>query len=435
MQQIEWWMLVPFVLMLLTIAVAPLVVGRFWEKNLNKLIVTLVLSVPTAAYLVYVGLGGELAEQIFFDYLPFIVLLCSLFVVTGGIRIQCSMTATPLVNSIILFIGYAIASLIGTTGAAMLLIRPLLEINRQREYRAHTVMFFIAMVANCGGVLSPLGDPPLFLLYLRGAPIEWFVHMGPEWGFVGAVLILIYYLMDTHYYRREPLMKPITEDTDESVRFSVSGAVNIFYVVGIVMAVAFLNESRIPAMGREDAPLPLKFLREIVLAVLIMLSLATTKKRVREANHFAWGPIIEVAVVFVGIFTTMTPALMFLRENAHSLGLEQPWQFFYATGLLSSFLDNAPTAVAFHTVASGLAPAATEGIVYVAGIPQTLLKAIALGAVFFGSMTYIGNGPNFMVKAIAEKSGVKMPSFFGYMFKFSLVILLPVYVVMQLIFI
>lgn len=434
MQHVEWWMLIPFVLMLLTIAVAPLVAGHFWEKNLNKLIVTLVLAIPTSCYLVYAGFGEALAEQIFYDYVPFIILLCALFVVTGGIRIRYNMTATPLVNSVVLFIGYTIASLIGTTGAAMLLIRPLLEINKQREYKAHTVMFFIAMVANCGGVLSPLGDPPLFLLYLRGAPIEWFIHMGTEWGFVGAVLIVIYYMMDRYYYRKESKMAPLTEDTDESIRISVSGVVNAFYVVGIVMAVAFLNESRIPAMGREDAPIFLKFLREIVLIVLIILSLTTTKKWVRRSNHFTWGPIIEVAVVFVGIFVTMTPALMFLRENAHSLGLTQPWQFFYSTGLLSSFLDNAPTAVAFYTVASGLTPAA-DGVALVAGIPEALLKAIALGAVFFGSMTYIGNGPNFMVKAIAEKSGVKMPSFFGYMFKFSLVILLPVYVVMQLIFI
>lgn len=437
MQQVEAWMMIPFGIMLLTIAVAPLVVERRWEKNLNKLIFVLALSIPTAAYMAYIGLGDKVVHQLFFDYLPFIVLLGALFVVTGGIHIKYNMAGKPLVNSLVLFIGFNIASFIGTTGAAMLLIRPLLDINKDRQYRAHTICFFIALVANCGGVLSPLGDPPLFLLYLRGASFNWFSHLFPEWAFVGVVLLAVYFITDTYLYRKERKAMPAIaaddeEEEDEPLRISVSGAINVFYIVGIVTAVAFINESHIPAMGREDAPLYMKFLREIVLVGIILLSLYTTKKRVRRANNFSWEPISEVAILFIGIFVTMTPALLFLNAHAAELGLSKPWEFYYSTGLLSSFLDNAPTAVAFHTVAAGLPEAQTADLV--AGVPEMILRAISLGAVFFGALTYIGNGPNFMVKAIAEREGVKMPSFFGYMLKFSLVILLPVYILAQVIF-
>ena len=442
MQHLEAWTLIPFAVMLFVIAVAPLAVGKIWEKNVNKLIFVLLLSIPTAAYMAYIGLGDKIIDQIFYDYLPFIVLLGALFVVTGGIHISYNMTATPLINTLVLFIGFNVASFMGTTGAAMLLIRPLLEINKSRQYKAHTICFFIALVANCGGMLSPLGDPPLFLLYLRGASFDWFRSMFPEWAVVGGLLLIIYHLLDSYYFRKErrllagdnaaKVAGDDDEEADESLRLSASGVVNIFYLMAVVTVVAFVNTSYIPAMGAEDAPLYMKFLREIILVGIILLSLWTTKKRVRRENNFSWEPITEVAVLFIGIFTTMTPAMIFLNAHATSLGLSEPWQFFYATGALSSFLDNAPTAVAFHTVATGLPIA--EGATLVAGVPQTMLRAIALGSVFFGAMTYIGNGPNFMVKAIAEKAGVKMPSFFGYMFKFSLIILLPIYVIMQLIF-
>ena len=208
-------MMIPFGIMLLVIAVAPLIVKHIWEKNLNKLIFVLALSIPAAAYMAYIGLGDKVVDQIFFDYLPFIILLCTLFVVTGGIKIQYNMTATPLINAIVLLIGFNISSFIGTTGAAMLLIRPLLEINKCRRYKAHTICFFIALVANCGGVLSPLGDPPLFLLYLRGAPFEWFTHLFPEWAFVGALLLAIYFVTDKILYRKETEGKVPTVCNDE----------------------------------------------------------------------------------------------------------------------------------------------------------------------------------------------------------------------------
>lgn len=431
MEQVQLWMLIPFVVMLLTIAVAPLVAEHWWEKNRNKLIFTLIVSIPTAIILVCSGLSHNVQHQLLFDYIPFIMLLLALFVVTGGINIRGDITATPSINTLILFTGWLLASFMGTTGAAMLMIRPLLQINQQRKYRVHTVLFFIALVANCGGLLTPLGDPPLFLLYLRGASFEWFFELLPQWAFVGFILLVCYVLADKYFYAKEP-QDMLQRDLKEQEPIHVSGSINFIWLAAVIACVVFLNASYIPAMADHHAPLYVKFLREIALLVIIFLSLKTTGREVREANHFSWEPIAEVAILFVGIFTTMTPALLYLNVHAPSLGLTEPWQFYYSTGVLSSFLDNAPTAVAFHTVASGLPIA--EGVTTVAGIPEVLLKVISLGAVFFGAMTYIGNGPNFMVKAIAEQEGVEMPSFFGYMVKFSLVVLMPVYVLMQLIF-
>ena len=421
--------------MLLSIAIMPLVAPRFWGKNFNKLLFVLVISIPTAIMLSRAGLGENLKHQMLYDYIPFIVLLAALYVVTGGIHIHYSTTPRPTVNAAIMFIGYGLASVVGTTGAAMLLIRPLLEINRDRNYKIHTILFFIAMVANCGGVLTPLGDPPLFLLYLRGAEFSWFQTLFPQWVFVGSVLLFIYVVIDTYIWKRKEVIgvRPRSEsEEDEPIKISFSGAVNLFYLSAILLSVAFINPNEIPAMAAEDAPWYMRFLREIVLILILLLSIISTRRRVRRENHFSWEPISEVAILFIGIFVTMTPALLYLNTNAASLGITDPAQFFYASGGLSSFLDNAPTAVAFHTVAAGLPVA--EGTKLVAGIPEQMLTAIALGSVLFGAMTYIGNGPNFMVKAVAENDGVRMPSFFGYIFKFSLIILLPTYILMAFIF-
>lgn len=430
------WSMIPFGLMLLMIAIGPLVAEHWWEKNANKLIISLLLGIPTAVCLIMGGMVHELEHQLFNDYVPFIILLLALFVITGGIHISGDIKAKPWVNTTFLGLGWLLASIMGTTGAAMLLIRPLLTTNQQRDYKVHTVLFFIALCANCGGLLTPLGDPPLFMLFLRGAEFTWFMSMWPQWLFTGGILMLIYFALDTYYYKKENWVA-LSADAREHVPMRLGGRINFLYLVGVVLSVAFINSGLIPAMGEENAPLWLKYLREIVLLSLTFLSLYTTKKKVRfELNKFSWGPIVEVAVLFLGIFTTMTPALAYLNVNAASLGLTDIWQFYYSTGLLSSFLDNTPTAVAFHSVATGLTPdqIASFGGSIVAGIPEILLKAICLGSVFFGAMTYIGNGPNFMVKAIAEENGIKMPSFFGYMLKFSLVVLLPVYILVQLIF-
>ncbi len=431
MQQVELWMVIPFAIMLLTIAIAPLVIEHKWEKNRNKFIFTMIISVATTILLSCYGMGGAVWHNILFDYIPFVMLLLALFVVTGGIHISGDITATPLVNTFILGMGFAMASVMGTTGAAMLLIRPLLQINQQRVHKVHTVLFFIALVANCGGLLTPLGDPPLFLLYLRGAEFQWFSTMFPEWVTVGALLLAIYMVVDRYYYAKEPADAKL-RDLTEQEPLKIQGMRNFLYLGMVIASVLFLNANYIPAMADHHAPFYVKFLREIALGVIILISIFTTRKEIRRANNFTWEPISEVAILFVGIFVTMTPAMMYLNQHAMELGLTEPWQFYYSTGALSSFLDNAPTAVAFHTVATGLPLA--EGVDCVAGIPAALLKAISLGAVFFGAMTYIGNGPNFMVKAIAEQDGIKMPSFFGYILKFALVVLLPVYIIVQLIF-
>lgn len=435
--EIPFWILLPFVAMLLCIAIAPLVAEEKWEKNLNKFAVSMVLGSVVAIWMVANNnaeneFTHKLVHQMVFDYIPFILLLTALFVVTGGIHVKGDIQATPKVNTLILAIGFVLASLMGTTGAAMLLIRPLLATNSQRKYTTHTVLFFIALVANTGGLLTPLGDPPLFLLYLRGAEFTWFLSLLPIWAFVGISLLAIYYLLDTYYYTKHEALEHLMHDAREQEPIRIDGNINFLWLAGVVASVMFINSGYIPVMGEEHAPIYIKLLREIVLVAIIFLSLYTTKKQVRQDNHYSWAPIIEVAVLFVGIFATMTPALIYLNANAADLGLTKPWQFYYSAGTLSSFLDNAPTAVAFHSVATGLPM--TEGVPMVAGVQEVLLKAIATASVFFGAMTYIGNGPNFMVKAIAEESGLRMPSFFGYMFKFSLVVLLPLYIIVQLIF-
>ena len=447
MQEVEIWALIPFALMLLGIAICPFVAGEWWEKNQNKLLFSLVLGIPTAIYLYMNGMGDRVVHQMLYDYVPFITLLCALFVVTGGMYRSGYISPTPSTNTAILAVGFVLASFIGTTGAAMLLVRMLIDINRARRNKIHTMLFFTAIVANCGGVLTPLGDPPLFLLYLRGVEFTWFLHLLPQWLFVGAMLLVMYYIADNHYYKNEKKLALLLrqqaaklgtvldepkEQEPVSEKSEFRGLVNVFYLVVILGAVAFINPGQIPAMGEHDAPLYMKFLREIVLVAVIVLSMLTTKRSVREANHFTWAPIVEVAVLFIGIFATMTPAMIYLNANAASLGLDSPWQFYYSTGLLSSFLDNAPTAVAFYTIATGLP--VVEGVTTVAGIPEILMKSVSLGAVFFGSMTYIGNGPNFMIKSIAEENGIAMPSFFGYIIKFSLIVLLPVYVLVQILF-
>jgi Na+/H+ antiporter NhaD/arsenite permease-like protein len=320
----------------------------------------------------------------------------------------------------------------GTTGAAMLLIRPVIKTNSQRKHKIHTILFFIAVVANCGGLLTPLGDPPLFLLYLRGAEFTWFLNMAPQWLVANGLLLLIYFIVDSYYYKKEPIAGIVLDKLHkEPVR--LQGNLNFLWLAGVVLSVAFLNKGYFPewdsAQGGDDT---LGFIREGALLLMTVMSLLFTKKSLREANKFTWTPILEVAFLFLGIFTTMVPALLYLKTNASSFGLSEPWHFYYATGSLSAFLDNAPTAVSFYELAKGMN---LSSEVIVAGIPEAILSAVSIGAVFFGAMTYIGNGPNFMVKAIAEENKIKMPGFFGYILKFSLIVLLPVYIIVQLLFI
>lgn len=431
MATIPAWMLIPFATMLLCIAVLPLIphVGEWWEENKNKLTVSLILGIPVAIWLCLNGMSNKLIHQMVYDYVPFILLLMALFVTTGGICIKGDLKATPITNTIILAIGWALASFMGTTGAAMLLIRLLLETIKQRKYKVHTVLFFIAIVANCGGLLSPLGDPPLFLLFQKGADFTWWLqNMAGEWAVTGGLLLAIYFVVDTYLYGKEPLFNLAADEAGQK-KLQFSGLINIVWLLCVIAATMFINPKYIPAMGPEHAPFYLKLLREWVFIAIIAMSWFTTKKQVRTANNYSWTPILEVACVFLGIFVTMTPALMFLGQMKESIQqvLSQEWQYVYCTGVLSAFLDNAPTAMVFNSMAPNGA---------IAGLASdSFLKAISMGAVFFGALTYIGNGPNFMVKSIAEQEGIEMPSFFGYMLKFSLIVCLPVYIIVQLIFI
>lgn len=420
--------LLPFVLMLLSIAVFPLFWNHFWEKNKNKLYVAIVLSIPVIIYLLANNFSHQLIHTMLFDYVPFLILLGALFTITGGILLSGDIAAKPKVNTLFLGIGAVLASLMGTTGAAMLLIRPVIQTNKQRTFKVHTILFFIGIVANCGGLLTPLGDPPLFMMYLRGAPFTWFFHLAPEWFVTNLLLIIIYFFVDTYFYKKEPA-SAIARDLSNIKPLKIEGKRNFIFLVGVVLAVAFLNEQYLSFININPY---FKFIREAVIVLMAFLSMQFTPKLLRTSNNFTWHPIEEVAYLFLGIFITMVPCLLYLETNAKQLGVETVSQFYYYTGLLSSFLDNTPTAVTFHSLALGLG--ITEGTL-VAGIPEILLKAISTGAVFFGSMTYIGNGPNFMVKAVAEENNIKMPDFFSYMFKFSIIILLPIFIIVQLLFI
>jgi Na+/H+ antiporter NhaD/arsenite permease-like protein len=395
--------------MLLVIAIAPLAAPHWWESNRHKLVVAALLGVPVLIYYLARQPGAlvHMAE----DYVSFIVLLASLYVISGGIRLQGDLVATPLTNTAFLALGSVLASFIGTTGASMLLIRPLLQTNQERRRVTHTVVFFIFLVSNIGGMLTPLGDPPLFLGYLEGVPFAWTFRLWAPWGFQVSVLLFTYFVWDSTQYTREGL-SALRRDRTQIEPLRIRGGLNAIWLALVVVAVALLN-----------APL-----REATLVVLAAVSLWRTPTAIRRANRFTSYPIVEVAVLFLGIFLTMIPALEILRLRGHELGVGQPWQFFWATGALSSFLDNAPTYLTFLALAQGLG-LANE----VVGIPHVVLAAISLGSVSMGANTYIGNAPNFMVKSIAEEAGVKMPSFFGYML-YSGAVLLPLFVVVTFLF-
>ncbi len=426
--QISIWSFLPFLLMLGSIAVFPLFWNHFWEKNKNKLILAIIFSIPAVIYLFSINLSYVLYEIMVFDYIPFIILLGALFTITGGIFFTGDIEATPKVNTIFLAAGALLASFMGTTGASMLLIRPVIQTNKERQYKVHTILFFIGIVANCGGLLTPLGDPPLFMMYLRGAPFTWFFELFIEWVIVNGLLLIIYFFVDSYFHKKEP-SSAIVSDRTNIRPLRIDGKLNFIWLAGVVLAVAFINDQFLKFIHLNEY---YRFLREAVILLMAYLSLVFTKHITRISNSFTWEPVKEVAYLFLGIFITMVPCILYLEQNAKTLGVESTSQFYYFTGILSSFLDNTPTAVTFHSLALGLNQ--TTGSI-VAGIPEELLRAICVSAVFFGSMTYIGNGPNFMVKAVAEENNIKMPHFFEYMYKFSLIILLPVFILIQLILI
>jgi Na+/H+ antiporter NhaD/arsenite permease-like protein len=436
------WSALPFAGILLSIALFPLFAPHVWHHHYPKVALAwgLVLVIPFLW--IYRGEAlHEILHMALVDYIPFIILLGSLFTIGGGIYIRGSFRGSPLVNGTILLIGTFLASWIGTTGAAMLLIRPLLRANANRRHRAHTVVFFIFLVANIGGSLTPLGDPPLFLGFLHGVPFFWTFGLGAELLLVSALVLAIYLIYDSYLWKRESAEVRTASPGDERLR--IDGGINLLFLAGVVLAVivsGVWHPGQVAVLGIR---LGLQNLaRDAFLLGLLAASWATTPRPVRQANGYSWGPIKEVAILFAAIFATIIPPLAILKagEQGALAGLiravQTPAQFFWATGILSSFLDNAPTYLTFLSTALGrLHPGLPEREAILALIAQSndYLKAIATGAVFMGANTYIGNAPNFMVKAIAEESGVEMPSFFGYM-KYSLLVLIPVFVVTTWIF-
>ncbi|MBN8220016.1 MAG: sodium:proton antiporter [Spirochaetes bacterium] len=462
--------LIPFVIILLAIAVLPLVIPHLWESNLVKAVISVLLALITASYLVTLGhLGIEVIVETLKEYYAFICLLVALFTISGGIYVEGDMKATPITNSTILLLGAILASFIGTTGASVLLIRPLIRTNKYRKNTTHIFVFFILLVSNVGGLLLPVGDPPLFMGYLYGVPFFWtLIKLWPIWLSAVAALLLIFFVWDTFAYSREN-KADLRQDEELSGKIKVKGAINFLLIGGVLMAVVFLKNYQ-----TDHGTLELAWLQQPVMLGFALLSFvidhmvkarkvkeheealleklekegkSTTNLRLlaprahytpRDKNHFGFAPIIEVAALFIGIFITMIPALCILKARGAETGVTQPWQFYWITGALSSFLDNAPSYATFFALGQGVTAnmgAAAGAVVQAAtgAINETVLIGISVGAVFFGANTYIGNAPNFMVKAMCEESKIKMPSFFGYML-YTILILVPVLGLIHLIF-
>jgi Na+/H+ antiporter NhaD/arsenite permease-like protein len=450
------WMVFPFAAILGSIALLPLIpaTSHWWDSNSSKLRVALALSAITLTYYAFQhpgpvvgnwparhvvqrnGVGAQtgfvqtvLENAIMQEYVPFIVLLFSLYTISGGIRIVGDLTADPITNASFLAVGAALANLIGTTGAAMLLVRPLLETNKERQHVVHTVVMFIFIVCNCGGLLLPLGDPPLFLGYLEGVPFLWTLRLWLAWATIVGSLLVIYVLLDHFVFYHRETIADIERDIEQTQELQFSGwQLNGPLLLCVVLTVALLDPTK-AFLGTTWHPW--LYLREIAELALVGISLHWGDLKVRAQNQFHFAAIVEVAVLFIGIFICMQPALEILSAYGNQLGISTPARFFWASGSLSSVLDNAPTYLVFFKTAQTLPSA--PGVSLVAGVDPKILAGISMGSVCMGAMTYIGNGPNFMVKSIAERSGVRMPSFFGYMF-FSFTILLPVFAMVVWIF-
>ncbi len=430
-----WWA-VPFGGVLLSIALMPLVVPHFWHHHFGKVAAGWALGfvLPFAALF---GLGTAtqaLVHTLLAEYVPFIVLLIALFTISGGIYVRGNLHGSPGLNTAILALGSVLASVMGTTGASMLLIRPLISANDNRRHVVHVYVFFIFIVSNIGGSLTPLGDPPLFLGFLQGVDFFWTLgHVLPETLFLVLSLLALFYAIDRYWYRHEGVMR--RDPTPDTPTFGIEGGIN-FLPLLVAVAAVLLSGTWKPGVRFDVMGTIVELqdiVRDVVLLGVTIVSLAITPKAVRNANQFGWGPMQEVAKLFIGIFITMLPVLAMLKAGAagpfaavtHAVtggdGQPLPWAYFWFTGVLSSFLDNAPTYLVFFNLAGGDAQ-------QLMGPLANTLAAISAGAVFMGANSYIGNAPNFMVKAIVEDRGTRMPSFFGYM-AWSCGILLPLFVV------
>ncbi len=435
--------IIPFVGILLSIALFPLFAPEFWHHHFGKVSAFWATVIAVPLLIIYKGDAlHSFLHILIADYVPFIILLWGLFTVSGGILLRGSLRGTPMVNTIIIIIGTILASWMGTTGAAMLLIRPFLRANDYRKNRAFMVVFFIFLVANIGGSLTPVGDPPLFLGFLHGVPFFWTFHLLPHMLLSAVILLILYFAIDTYFYNKEGLKGKKVEGEKEPLR--LAGSYNLIFLVGIVGSVivsGLVDWGEVSTLGVTRSAQ--EWARDGFIIIMGILSLIFTDTVVREDNDFSWFPIKEVGFLFAGIFTTMTPCLLLLLAGSKGAlafiidVVEEPVHYFWITGILSSFLDNAPTYLTFFSTALGKFYSGVPESVAVAKLiaeNQIYLIAISAGAVFFGANTYIGNAPNFMVRSIAEEAGTPMPSFFGYMIKYSTIILIPVFIVVSFVF-
>lgn len=430
----------PFAAMLLSIALLPLLLPALWHHHYGKIALVLALFY-IAPCVIWIGADVALStvmHAVIEEYIPFILLLAALFVVAGGICIRGNFIASPKLNTSLLAIGTVAASIMGTTGAAMLLIHPLIRANLQRKYNVHVLVFFIFLVANAGGILTPLGDPPLFLGFLKGVDFFWMIkHVLPHTIFLWCALLLIFYCLDTYLYQKEGLGKRTSSSL--SVRFEGKcNFVLLAAIIGSVLLSGVWKSSVSFSIAGATLTLP-SLVRDILLIMIIGISLKVTPKSARDGNGFSWEPMKEVAKLFIGIFITMIPVISILRAGeagalggvihavTDATGEPNNVMYFWITGLLSAFLDNAPTYLVFFNTASG------DAVQMMTTYASTLI-AISLGAVFMGAVSYIGNAPNLMVKAIAEEKGIKMPSFFGYI-AWSVCILVPLFAILTWLFI
>jgi Na+/H+ antiporter NhaD/arsenite permease-like protein len=425
----------------LSIALLPLLAAPFWHHHFGKVTAawSLAFLLPFAATFGAGAAGAAVLHTLVAEYIPFIALLVALFTAAGGIYVRGNLHGSPGMNVALMAVGALLASIMGTTGASMLMIRPLIRANDNRKHVAHVVVFFIFIVSNAGGSLTPLGDPPLFLGFLKGVSFFWTVqHIFPETLFLVGALLLIFFVIDRWYYGREGVLK-FDPTPDNAPRLGLQGAIN-FLPLAAVVALVLMSGIWKPGISIHVAGTALELqslVRDVLLVGVTLLSLAITPAGVRQANQFSWAPMLEVAKLFAGIFLTMLPVLAMLKAGAngpfaavaHAVtapgGQPLPWAYFWFSGALSSFLDNAPTYLVFFNLAGGDAQV-------LMGPLATTLAAISAGSVFMGANTYIGNAPNFMVKAIAEDRGIRMPSFFGYM-AWSGAVLIPLFVIMTLI--
>jgi Na+/H+ antiporter NhaD/arsenite permease-like protein len=435
--------IIPFVGILLSIALFPLFAPEFWHHHFGKVSAFWATVIAVPLLIMYKGDAlHSFLHILIADYVPFIILLWGLFTVSGGILLRGSLRGTPMVNTIIIIIGTILASWMGTTGAAMLLIRPFLRANDYRKNRAFMVVFFIFLVANIGGSLTPVGDPPLFLGFLHGVPFFWTFHILPHMLLSASILLILYFAIDTYFYNKEGLKGKKFEGEKEPLR--LAGSYNLLFLVGIVGSVivsGLVDWGEVSTLGVTRSVQ--EWARDGFIIIMGILSLVFTDTVVREDNDFSWFPIKEVGFLFAGIFTTMTPCLLLLLAGSKGAlafiidVVKEPVHYFWITGILSSFLDNAPTYLTFFSTALGKFYSGVPESIAVAKLiaeNQIYLMAISAGAVFFGANTYIGNAPNFMVRSIAEEAGTPMPSFFGYMLKYSTIILIPVFIVVTFVF-